>query len=192
MKITFKNVTYVNYVKKGKKYGHLSKQVINQDPWNTICVDTIGTYSVTTKHDKELNLLAITICNPVTGWFEVAKLKDKTALETSKVLDQVWFCCHPRPLRCITDNGCKSLGTEFQELLRSYGIQHVPTTIKNPQANFVECVHQTLGNMIRTYELEKFEFDYNDPWSQLLSNCAWVIRSTVHSVLDATLAQIML
>jgi len=53
-------------------------------------------------------------------------------------------------------------------------------------------VHQTLGNMIRTYELEKFEFDYNDPWSQLLSNCAWVIRSTVHSVLDATLAQIML
>jgi hypothetical protein len=56
----------------------------------------------------------------------------------------------------------------------------------------VECVHQTLGNMIRTYELEKFEFDYNDPWSQLLSNCAWVIRSTVHSVLDATLAQIML
>jgi hypothetical protein len=37
-----------------KKYGYLSKQDINQDPWHTICVDTIGLYSVTTKHDKEL------------------------------------------------------------------------------------------------------------------------------------------
>ena len=55
------------------KYGYLSKQDITQDPWSTICVDTIGPYSVTTKHDKELHLLAITICDPVTGWFEFAK-----------------------------------------------------------------------------------------------------------------------
>jgi hypothetical protein len=97
----------------------LSKQDINQDPWNTICVDTIGPYSVTRKHDKELNLSAITICDPATGWFEVAKLKDKSTLETSKVLDQIWFCCYPQPLHCITDNGCEFLGNEFQELLRS-------------------------------------------------------------------------
>jgi len=63
----------------------LSKQNINQDPWNT------------------LNVFAITIFDPATGWFEVAELKDKTAQETSKVLDQVWFCCYPQPLRCITD-----------------------------------------------------------------------------------------
>ena len=174
-----------------KKYGFLSKQDINQDPWNTICVDTIGPYSVKTKHDKELNLLAITICDPATGWFEVAEIRDKSATQTAKVLDQVWFCRYPRPLRCITDNGTEFLGTEFQELLRSYGVQHLPTTIKNPQANFVERVHQTLGNMIRTYDLENFEFDYDDPWSQILSNCAWAIRSTAHSILDATPAQIV-
>jgi hypothetical protein len=55
----------------------------------------------------------------------------------------------------------------------------------------VHRVHQTLGNMICTYELENFEFDYNDPWSQILANCAWTIRSTVHSILNATPAQIM-
>jgi hypothetical protein len=55
----------------------------------------------------------------------------------------------------------------------------------------VEHVHQTLGNMIRTYELENFEFDYNDPWSQILSNCVRAIRSTAHSILDATPAQVM-
>ena len=99
-------------------------------------------------------MLAITICDPATGWFEVAEIKDKSALETSKVLDQVWFCCYPWPLHVITDNGGEFLGTEFQEFLRLYGVQHESTTIKNPQANFVERVHQTLGNMIRTYELE--------------------------------------
>jgi hypothetical protein len=63
--------------------------------------------------------------------------------------------------------------------------------MKNTQANFVERVHQTLGNMIRTYELEFFEFDYNDPWSQILANCTWAIRSTAHSILDATPTQIV-
>jgi hypothetical protein len=38
------------------KYGYLFKQDINQDPWNTICVVTIGPYSTTTKHDQELNI----------------------------------------------------------------------------------------------------------------------------------------
>jgi hypothetical protein len=55
----------------------------------------------------------------------------------------------------------------------------------------VERVHQTLGTMIRTYELENFEFDYNDPWLQMLANCAWAKRSTVHSILDATPVQIV-
>jgi hypothetical protein len=85
-------------------------------------------------------------------------------------------------LCCITDNGNEFLGTEFQDLLRSYGVQPIHTTIKNPQAN---C------NMIRTYEFKNFEFDYNDPWSQILTNCARAIRSVAHSILDATPAQIL-
>jgi hypothetical protein len=43
--------------------------------------------------------------------------------------------------------------------------------------------------MICTYELENFEFDYNDPWSQILANCTWAIRSKI--ILDATPAQIV-
>jgi hypothetical protein len=65
-------------------------------------------------------------------------------------------CCYPRPLHCITDNGNEYLRTEFQELLRLYGVQPINTTIKNPQTNFVEHVQQILGNMIRTYELKNF------------------------------------
>jgi hypothetical protein len=39
----------------------------------------------------ELNLLAITICDPATGWFEVAAIKDKTAAETAKILIKYGF-----------------------------------------------------------------------------------------------------
>jgi hypothetical protein len=174
-----------------KKYGHLSLKDIDQAPWDTICVDLIGPYTVTTKHEKELSLQAITMCDPATGWFEVAEIKDKTAEATAKILDQTWFCRYPRPKRCISDNGNEFLGKEFQELLQSYGVKSVPTTVRNPQANFVERVHQTLGNMLRSHELEDHDFDYQDPWSQILANCAWAIRSTVHTVLNASPAQIV-
>jgi hypothetical protein len=32
---------------------------------------------VTTKHEKELSIQAITICDPATGWFEVAEIWEK-------------------------------------------------------------------------------------------------------------------
>jgi hypothetical protein len=79
---------------------------------------------------------------------------------TAKILDQTWFCRYPRPRRCISDNGNEFLGKEFQELLQSYGVKSVSTTVKNPQANLVERVHQTLGNMLRSYELEDHDFDW--------------------------------
>ena len=55
----------------------------------------------------------------------------------------------------------------------------------------MERVHQTLGNMIRTYELEELEWDCDDPWSRILSNCAWAIRSTAHTIMEATPGQLV-
>jgi hypothetical protein len=149
-----------------KKYGHLALKDIDQNPWDTICVDLIGPFTVTTKHEKELNLHGLTMCDPATGWFEVAEIKDKTFEGTAK-----------RPKRCISDNGNKFPGKEFQELLQSYGVKSVPKIVKNPHADFVEPVHETLGNMLRSYELEDHEFDYQDPWSQILANCALLHRT---------------
>jgi hypothetical protein len=62
-------------------------------------------------------------------------------------------------LSSLTVNGNEFLGTEFQELLRLYGVQPKHATIKNPRANFEKRVHQTLGNMVRNYELVNFEID---------------------------------
>ena len=174
-----------------KKYGHLPEKEFSDNPWDTVCVDLIGPYSITTKDGKELSLLALTMCDPATGWFEIAEIGNKKAETAASKLDESWLCRYPRPSRCIFDNGNEFLGKEFQELLDSYGIKPTPTTVKNPQANHVERVHQTLGNMLRTKELEEHDFNYDDPWSSLLASCAWAIRSTVHTVLGATPAQVV-
>uniref|UniRef100_A0A7S0PK03 Integrase catalytic domain-containing protein n=1 Tax=Leptocylindrus aporus TaxID=1398097 RepID=A0A7S0PK03_9STRA len=89
-------------------------------------------------------------------------------------------------MQSIYDNGKEFLGEEFQEMIQSLSIEPTPTTVKNPQANFVERIHLTLGNMLRTMMLEEVILDPDDPWSGILSKLTWAIRSTVHSSLNVT------
>ena len=78
------------------------------------------------------------------------------------------------------------MGKEFQKVVkRDYGIKGKPITARNPQANsIVERVHQVIGNMIRTFELENKYLDENDPG--LLAATAFAIRSTIHTTLQKT------
>ena len=75
----------------------------------------------------------------------------------------------------------------------NYGMKEKPSTSYNPQSNgIIECVHQVLGNALRTFELEEKELDINDPWEHFLSAAAWATRSTpVHTTLDATPGQLV-
>ena len=174
-----------------RKYGHLPPKTFQSNPWDYVCVDQIGPYTVHNKDGKDVTLNAMTMCDPATGWFEVGEVPDKTSETAAKIFDNIWLCRYPRPKYVIYDNGNEFTGQGFQELLRSYKIRPNPTTVKNPQANLIERVHQTLGNMLRTYELENYDFDRDDPWTDILASCAWAIRSTVHTVLDATPAQLV-
>jgi hypothetical protein len=75
----------------------------------------------------------------------------------------------------------------FEYLCETYGIQHKPTTIKNPQANgILECLHQVLGQMLRTAELDMAETVTPDDVDVFLDNAVWAIRSTYHTVLKAS------
>jgi hypothetical protein len=57
-----------------------------------------------------------------------------------------------------------------------YAIKAKPITIRNPQANaIVERVHQVIGNIIRTFELESNYLDEEDPWKGILSATAFLL-----------------
>ena len=55
-----------------------------------------------------------------------------------------------------------------------------PITTRNPQANaIVERAHQTIGNMIRTFELyDNDRIDDDDPWSGILATVMAAMRRT--------------
>jgi hypothetical protein len=57
----------------------------------------------------------------------------------------------------------------------------------NPQANgILERVHQVLGEMLRTAELDMADLVTPDDVDVFLDNAAWAICSTNHSVLKAS------
>jgi hypothetical protein len=59
--------------------------------------------------------------------------------------------------------------------------------VKNPQANgILECVHQVLGQMLRTAELDLANSVTPDDVDVFLDYAAWAIRSTYHRVLKAS------
>jgi hypothetical protein len=90
-------------------------------------------------------------------------------------------CCH-----LIYDNGSE-FKLHFEYLCESYGITHKPTTVKNPRANgILECVHQVLGQMLRTAESDMADSVTPDDVDVFLDNAAWAIHSTYHTVLKAS------
>jgi hypothetical protein len=75
----------------------------------------------------------------------------------------------------------------FEYLCESYGIKRKPTMVKNPQANgILERVHQVLGQMLCTAELDMaYSFTPHDV-DVFLDNAAWAIHSNYHTVLKAS------
>ena len=60
--------------KSNEKYGKLPAKLAEEIPWNKLCVYLIGPYFIRRKGKKEnLHLKAVTIIDPVTGWFEIAQ-----------------------------------------------------------------------------------------------------------------------
>ena len=89
----------------------------------------------------------------------------------------------------VCDNGSE-FKKDFKDLLETYSIKRKPTTIKNPQANAIlERVHGVVGDMMRTSGLNNQETVTADLIDEFLTNAAWAIRSTHHSVLDASPGQ---
>jgi hypothetical protein len=69
-------------------------------------------------------------------------------------------------------------------VLHDYGIKCKPITVRNPQANaIVERIHQVIGNIIRTFDLEANYLDNDNPWRGILAATAFAVRSTYHTTL---------
>ncbi len=99
---------------------------------------------------------------------------------------KTWFSRYPHCRYIIYDNGSE-FKLHFQFLCDTYGIKHKPTSVKNPQANAIlEHIHGVLGNMLHTSELDMAELVKASDIDVFLSDAAWAVCSTYHTVLKAS------
>ena len=179
--------------KQRKKYGHLPEKVAESNPWDKLCVDLIGPYQIRRKGRSTLICKCVTMIDPATGWFEIHQYDDKRSITVANIIEQEWFCRYPWPTQITYDRGSEFIGHEFQDLLKNdYGIKRKPITVRNPQANaIVERIHQVIGNIIRTFELQDNYLDDDDPWKGILSATAFAVRSTYHTTLQKSPGQLI-
>ena len=76
-------------------------------------------------------------------------------------------------------------------MANDYGIPCNSISVRNPQANaIVERVHQTIGNIIRTFKIQEMDLDNVNPWEGSLSSIMFTIQSQVHTTTQHTPSQL--
>ena len=65
-----------------------------------------------------------------------------------------------------------------------------PITKRKPQANaIIECVHQLIGNIVRTFDVKNLDRD--NPWGGKLASTMFDVRATYQTTLQASPMQLV-
>eukprot|EP00957_Ditylum_brightwellii_P006413 487065-Ditylum_brightwellii.AAC.1 len=96
--------------------------------------------------------------------FEIAEIKTKGDDIIANVAETIWLTRYPYPTQVVLDRG-KEFMANFSEMIhKDYGVKKRSITVRNPQANnIIERIHQTIGNMIRSFEVHSTDIDEKDP-----------------------------
>ncbi len=68
-----------------QKYGHLPRKIIISTPWEALCVDLVGPYTLKGKDGLSIDFMALNMIDPASSWFEVVELPTIMQLMTKKV-----------------------------------------------------------------------------------------------------------
>jgi hypothetical protein len=105
-----------------------------------------------------------------------------SSAQISNLVYKTWFSRYPYCQYLIYNNGSK-FECHLQSLCNTYGIKHKPTSVENPQANAIlEHIHAFLGNTLHTSKLDMAERVKASDIDVFLSDAAWAVCSTYHTV----------
>jgi hypothetical protein len=80
------------------------------DPWEVLCVDLIGPYTIKRRGKKNLVLWCLTMIDPATGWFEMREIPNKEAITITNLVEQTWLTRYPWPNQIVFDRGKEFMG----------------------------------------------------------------------------------
>ena len=133
-----------------QNYGNLPPKHSETNPWDTLCVDLIGPYTIPRKGKNPLKLWCLTDIDPATGWFETTQITNIMAAEIANITKKTWFTRYPLPQQVVFDRSTKSMDKFAKMCQKYYGLKRKPITTRNPHYNtIIKRIHQTIGNIIR-------------------------------------------
>ena len=57
-----------------QKYGKLPTKLVVSKPWETLCMDLIGPYTLKGKDSTEIDFMCVTMIDPAISWLEIVEL----------------------------------------------------------------------------------------------------------------------
>ena len=175
---------------KYKKYAHVPEKSAESIPWEKLCVDTVGSYTITQKGKENLTMHCVAMIDPATSWFEIRKIDNATADEVANAVELTWLTRYPQPQEITFDKGTEFMAEFTTMVVEDYGITKRAITTQNPQANaIIERIHQTISNIINTFELQNSEED--NSWEGILAATMFAVCATVHTTLKAMPMQLV-
>ena len=88
---------------------------------------------------ENLNINAVTMIDPVTGWFKIMQYDIKRVISTAELIETTWLTRYPKPTEIMYDQGSEFVGHEFIKSLieMKYGVAAKPSTLLNPTSNVI-------------------------------------------------------
>ena len=132
--------------------------------------------------------------NPITGWFEIVRYYDKTAISIADLVENTCLSRYPRPIEITYNQGSEFIGHEFRKSLIEieYGITAKPSSLGYPMSNsLLEQIHQVLGNLVWTFNIQQTYIDEKVPWRGILAVAAFAIPSTTNRQKGYSLSQLI-
>jgi hypothetical protein len=60
--------------RQSRRYGHVPPKTVITNPWECVCVELIGPYTLKGKDNSQIGFMDLTMINPASSWFEIAEL----------------------------------------------------------------------------------------------------------------------
>ena len=67
------------------KYGHLPSKIVISTPWEALCVNLVGPYTLKGKDGSAVGFMALTMIDLASSWFEIVELPLVSRLTTTLV-----------------------------------------------------------------------------------------------------------
>ena len=99
-----------------RNYDKLPAKQAETQPWDTLCIDLIGKYRMTSNEEgrkyaikdykvKDVYLQTITMIDPATSWIEICSVPEARADLVTNQVDLAWLSIYPLPNKITVDRG---------------------------------------------------------------------------------------